>query len=1096
MTHATRASTKRWGLGASLLVLSLALGANAANAQDANTAAAEDDIVVTGIRAALRTAIEAKRSSGVMVDQINAEDVADFPDTNLAEAIQRLPGVSIDRDNGEGRQITVRGLGGDFTTVQINGMDALSTAGGFSGNGDQVSRTRSFDFNTFASDLFNTLQVQKSASAATNEGSLGASVNLTTGRPLDSDGPRLALSLEDAFYQQGGTHNPRIAALASHNFFNDTLGFMASVAYSERDSQLDMYDRNIGAQDILYRGMQHAGVTHNQPTQPGGLTGWYGFARPAGFIGANAGSSCPATPPFPVGCGSSPAATAALYDPDGNGSYDFGAIIPGLPTLSHQELEYQRLGATFTTQWRPTDRTEVTFDYLYSEFKQQTTLSQLTALGLNRNNYNFAAATNPASLATTAQRRAVAGYTTCTPSATLDCNYTTSGALIAGSSNSRSMRNLDVYDYYNWTGSPGYVAHPDGLNGWAALVGRPNTQLVNAHVRTVNGQNFADYLVLDNVDWRSIADGSYNETYFNQASINLDHEFTDRFRLHALLGESSSNFKGVGYQLELNAMDQDGFIFDERNGDAMPQFTVGFDAANSANWDTVKGYSTIRIFNRAIENTFQNATLAFEYDLNPDATLNFGAVRRVFENTFIQFQRTNTDNFNPTVRETPGLTVAQLGHVVQFGEGLDLPAGTTTSWYAPTHDAFINTWGIDCNCINESGDWRLFSTGGNRTDVTETDTAYFAQVDFNSEIAGHAFYGNIGARYAMTELESSGNVGTVFRTAQNEYEDFLPSLNLAVELMPDLLVRFAAAKVMARPTLANVSPSTTLPASCTAGVGGLCSTDPALSVGNPFLDPFRSSNLDLSFEWYFHEDGLLSVAFFSKEIESFPQTVRSSGPLTDALQGTIYDEVVASITNAPLLSHINNNGPWAITQQRNSPGGFIQGYEISFQSAFYFLPGAWSNLGVQANYTHIDSKLAYVLDVNSGTTGTGPYLNASPDAINATLYYETDNWQARVSTAYRTAYKDRFPLLSNPCAVALGPVACPQAQLPYFREVSDSVRYDASFRYDLNDHLSFTAEALNLTEETVDRVAYDGAELSQQWQSSGRIFAIGFRLKN
>lgn len=1073
--------------------LALAAGAFAvaspAAAQTAPAEATVEEVVVTGIRAALRSAIETKRTSDVMVDQINAEDIADFPDSNLAEAIQRLPGVSIASDNGEGRQIAIRGLGGDFTTTRINGMDALSTSGGFSGNGDQVSRTRSFDFNTFASELFSNLRVTKSSAASIDEGSLGATVDLFTSRPLDYGGRRMAMSLEGAQYDQGGTTSPRIAALVSDTFFNDTLGLSASVAYSQRDSSLDMYDRNIGAQDVLYRGMQHAGVLDSLSTTPPGLTGWYGFARPAGFVGSNAASSCPAAPPFPVGCGSSPGAITALYDPDANGSYDFRAIIPGLPTLSNQQLSYERLGATFTAQWKPTDRTNVTADILFSQYLQDTTLSQLTALGLNRNNYNLTAATNPGAL-TLANRRGL--YARCTPSATQDCGGTT---VIAGTDNSRNLFNLDPIDYYNWVGSPGYAANPFGINGWEQLVGRPNMQLTGAHVITVGGQNYLDYMALDNVDWRSIADGSYNETYFNQASVNFDHEFTDQFRVHGLYGESTSKFKGVGYQLELNAMDKDGFIFDERDGGLMPQFTVGFDAANPTNWDTIKGYSTIRIFKRDIINSFQTAKLDFSYDINPEVTFNFGGGRRIFENDFTQYQRSgNTDGFNPTIRETAGLTVQQLGRVVHFGQGLELPAGTTTSWFAPTHAAFIRTWGIDCNCVNQWGDWRLISRGGNKTNVVETDTSYYGELAFKTDIGGRDFFGNFGVRYAKTEIESSGNLGSSYRTAEHEYDDVLPSLNLTYEVLPDVLLRFAAAKVMARPTLTNLTPGGSVATSCTAGAGGLCTTDPTISIGNPFLDPFRSKNLDMSVEWYFAPDGLLSVALFRKDIESFPQTVRSSGELSSALQGVIYDEVVASITNAALSSHIANGGSWAITQQRNSPGGFIEGYEVSFQAALSFLPQPFDKFGVQANYTHLNSELEYILDVASGATGTGPYLNASPDAFNATLYYETDRFQARISSVYRAEYKDRFPLLSNSCSITLGPVACAQPQLPWFRAVRDSMRIDASMRYDLNDHMSLTLEGLNLTEETSDRWAYDDVQVSQQHQSYGRIITFGFRL--
>lgn len=1062
----------------------LALGAGAsfwANQAMAQATTPDSDtveeVVVTGYRAALRTAIEAKRASTEMIDQINAEDVADFPDSNLAEAIQRLPGVSIDRDNGEGRQIAIRGLGGDFTTTRVNGMDALSTAGGFSGNGDQVSRTRSFDFNTFASELFSSLKVTKSSSASIDEGSLGATVDLSTGRPLDYGKRRLAMSLEAAHYSQGGKTAPRLAVLASDTFRDNTLGFSASVAYSERDSTLDMYDRNIGPQDVLYRGMQLSGVSPSA----------YGFALPSNFVGANSASSC-AGFAGRVGCGSDPTAYAALYDPDGDGVIDPTAIIPGLPTLSHQNLDYTRLGATFSAQWKPTDRTTLTADYLYSAYKQNAILYQLTALGLNRNNYNNIAATAPASL-TLAQRQSL--YARCTPSATQDCG---GASLIAGTNNSRNPFNLDPIDYYNWTGSPGYIANANGIAGWEALVGRPNMQLRNAHVRRANGQNYLDYMVLDNVDWRSIADGSKNETYFRQFSLNLDHEFSDRLRMHALYGQSLSSFKGKGYQLDINAMDQDGFIFDERGGGSMPQFTVGFDAANPTNWDTVKSYSTVRIFNRAIENSFKNIKFDFDYALTDGLTLKWGVARRKFVNNFIQFQRSGaTDGLNPTIKETPGLTIQSLGKVVTFGKGLDLPAGTTTSWFAPTHEAFIKTWGIDCNCVNKWGDWRTISAGGNRTDVSETDTGYYGEVDFKGDVWGHRFFGNFGARYATTEVEAAGNLGAAYRSATNKYDDILPSINFAYEITPELMLRLAASKVMARPTLANLTPGGSVATNCAAAPNGLCASEPAITIGNPYLDPFRSDNLDLSLEWYFAKDGLLSLAVFKKSIESFPQTVRSSGALNTALQGETLQGLIASITDPVLAAHVAAGGTWAITQQRNSPGGYIEGFEASFQTALSFLPAPFDKFGIQANYTHLKSELSYILDVTSGKTGKAPYLNASPDAFNATLYYETDRWQARVSGVYRAEYKDRFPLLSNACSITLGPVACPQPQLPWFRAVTDSLRVDASFRYDINDRFSVTLEGQNLTNETTDRWAYEDVKLVQQHQSVGRIVSMGVR---
>ena len=146
-------------------------------------------IIVTGFRASLTAALGAKRrADNGIVDVIVAEDIADFPDQNLAESLQRIPGVAIDRDAGEGRQITVRGLGGDFTRVRLNQLEALATTGGTDSSGG-ANRSRAFDFNIFASELFSRLTVRKSASAEVDEGSLGATVDLQTARPFDY--PRL-----------------------------------------------------------------------------------------------------------------------------------------------------------------------------------------------------------------------------------------------------------------------------------------------------------------------------------------------------------------------------------------------------------------------------------------------------------------------------------------------------------------------------------------------------------------------------------------------------------------------------------------------------------------------------------------------------------------------------------------------------------------------------------------------------------------------------------------------------------------------------------------------------------------------------------------
>src|SRR5690349_5529029 len=345
---------------------------DAANGADATQVATGDnagqeveEVVVTGFRASLSNAVEMKKASAVMMDAINAEDIADFPDANLAESLQRLPGIALDRDNGEGRQITVRGLGSDFTRIRLNGLETLST-GAASDSGTAPNRSRGFDFNVFASDLFSSLQVRKTASANTDEGSLGATVDLITGKPLDYKGRRMALTAEDAWYQNEDTHNPRLAGLFADQFFDNKLGISASVAYSDRDSQVDRFRRQAGQSDYAYRGSTWASGTTAATTL---ATPRAGFSAPAGTtFGPGTGIVNPAA--IAAMTGSDPAAYAALYPgpPYSTNLTNSLVRIPSLINIEQQDLAQERFGGTFSVQWQPTDTTSIGLDGVYSKF--------------------------------------------------------------------------------------------------------------------------------------------------------------------------------------------------------------------------------------------------------------------------------------------------------------------------------------------------------------------------------------------------------------------------------------------------------------------------------------------------------------------------------------------------------------------------------------------------------------------------------------------------------------------------------------------------------------------------------------------------------
>jgi len=360
-------SKNRWGWGASLLVMSMALGAGAAQAQEVGD---EETIVVTGFRGSLAASLNVKREATGFVDAITAEDIADFPDANLAEAIQRIPGVAIDRDAGEGRSITVRGLGADFTRVRINGMEGLTTTGGTDSSGG-LNRSRQFDFNVFASELFNSIRVAKSASASTEEGSLGATVDLSTARPFDYDGFTFAASGQTGFNDLSEEWDPRGALLVSNTWADGKFGALFSIAYSNRSLVED------GFQAVRWWDAPNAAAAAAQWDQAND--------------GAQANNSaCPN--PNAVPCGaptgtqrfswedpawrSDPAALAAARAA--------GNFFPRIPRASHYAHEQDRIGVTTSLQWRPSSATLVNFDFLFSSFQATRQEDFLQNFGFSR----------------------------------------------------------------------------------------------------------------------------------------------------------------------------------------------------------------------------------------------------------------------------------------------------------------------------------------------------------------------------------------------------------------------------------------------------------------------------------------------------------------------------------------------------------------------------------------------------------------------------------------------------------------------------------------------------------------------------------------
>ena len=187
-------------------------------------------IEVKGIRSSLKEALYLKRNSTQVVDAIVAEDIGQFPDQNVAEALARIPGINITRNGGEGQKVTIRGLHGGWNLTTINGRKMASE-----------TAERNFNYDLIASELVGGVQVLKTPVASGHEGSIGAVVNVDTRKPFDFDGFKFSSSIKADYDPRVEKATPQVSFLVS-NTWDDTFGALFTAVVSKKTIRTDRYD--------------------------------------------------------------------------------------------------------------------------------------------------------------------------------------------------------------------------------------------------------------------------------------------------------------------------------------------------------------------------------------------------------------------------------------------------------------------------------------------------------------------------------------------------------------------------------------------------------------------------------------------------------------------------------------------------------------------------------------------------------------------------------------------------------------------------------------------------------------------------------------
>jgi TonB-dependent receptor len=1054
--------------------------ATAGNPQsNANTAGQpappEDEgaIVVTGIRQSLANSQNIKRNADTVVDAITAQDIGALPDRSVTEALQRVPGVSINRFAGsndpdhfsvEGSGVQIRGL--NFVRSEFNGRDTFSA-----GVGGQ-----SINFSDVPSELLGSVEVYKNTTADMIEGGLAGIVNLNTRLPFDKKGLHIGFDVEANYTDMRKKWTPTGSLLISDTF--DTsfgqVGLLADFSYSR------LMNRSDGIQ-----------VTNFQTRDGSVVAG----SNAQGNVCRNGLPGNTDTQQFPAGCSTTGAAGA-------NGFADLmpTAYAPLGGQFRTQDYDHKRKGVALAAQWQSLDRratltaqflrTDSTNSWGEHTFESAPDLSEYNTYpkgcqqnGNGPNGSTRAECRNGAFTNYVYDSNNVfeSGFITQPGSGwrSASSGSSTSNVPTGGIQQVLSRRQVEdhnlVNDYalnfkfrpterlsLNFDADYTQARHDNldfsvfgstfadqelDLRGalpkliphkpltLAATWATPNPRLV--------GETDAQYFQDANVEfWRAAMDHAEHSTGHEYAfrgdiayDINQDIPFLKRAKFGARFADRDETVRYTTYNW--------GVISEIWSGSQPVTFAQS-------------GLSNASFF--SFPNFFRGATPGpvGGYYYNGDLIKGYNQAASYFQSLNNIWRTTNGagNSFWLPLAQRPGAVPGTmfLPSEIQPTDQQDREAYAMLNF--GQDDPVFGNVRIDGNIGLRYVSSDVTSVGAFQIPTQQGLGVNQAFNDTVDPVTGAVIQGRCSPRVpvgappgtppsvptgvcqvgaaAYAQLQQFAT-GTAFADiARNHYHYFLPSFNVKFGLSRDLLLRFAASRVMARPDLQNIRNFVTVGTDTSNGFR-LQAT-----AGNPYLKPALANTFDASLEWYFARVGSLTFNAFYKDVKNF-----------------FYSSIVQrDVTNNGVTEPLFIRGP------ANFPGhGKIKGFEIAYQQTFDFLPSFLSGLGVNANYTYIQSKglpnsyLSGGLPASTspnGVPGNLPLEQLSKHNVNVTAFYEKGPISLRVAYNWRS----RFLLTS---ADVIFPYA------PIFNEATGQL--DASLFVTLRKGIKVGVQGVNLLNE-------------------------------
>lgn len=1069
-----------------------------------------EELVVRGIRSSLERSVDIKRESGNIVESITADDIGKMPDQNIAESLQRLPGIQIDRRDGEGTRVRIRGL--DQNLTLINGETFTAGMEYFQMGEARVQFNDSLE--SIPSELLGGVDVFKSPTASMIEGAMGGVVNLKTREALDLDGLLVAANVKLDQGLDAEEAEPSGFVVIGNNW-DDTFGAIFSLTANRKTVHTDI---------IQNFSRENTGVRCTEGGEYGG---------------------------FETGC------VVDADDPlDPVDTVDLtllgqSYIAPGMFYVTDTQQERERIGSAVNLQWQPSDALKFSFDWFHSDLDIENRQYSVKH-PMNTDNAAGIDESRPFSIFGGVGGGSVGilqSGTVNVPGAEVNSggdvtevstdNFALRGEWDAGNSwrfsaaltgaeselEQRGGFSDSRFTPYNFTTFVGVAADTTGANGWEHAAANPGTG-GPARSYTYQVGDRPD-LAFTNPAWLTDPDfltfkshwalGSDSDTEKSALRFDVERDMgwgdMKVLKFGARAGENEVSFTDLRYLSDFSQtvgamsptlFNEDGTIampttFDPTQAPGAGAQNAGVREAvyydlcgnggikvgdfpgntntGSAGFCDIDGDGITDNFPAGPLGYFMDAAIGLKaFDLmtsngTPMSTLLYGPTQAG------NARFNGSPGYLPwqTFNDNPGRSVSLTNFFASGGYQSNVLMDNSDAIVAD-----VEGW-IDGITPNTPGQW--YAAPLNSFEVKESTTAFYVEAEFEGDTVPYTL--NVGVRAVETEVDvTSAQISNPQAAAEQwteatdiwnsqgvllegtyeivtntrDYWDVLPSLNFVLDTSDETKLRFAMARVIARPsardlgtgfsrnfTRVNDDPN---PGDVYFGFTGG-------NAGNPQLDPFRASQADIAYEWYFDELGLMSLGAFIKSVDSFIATEtrlefgEDAGPGGGRLGG--------------------------VSRPQNGSGGSVKGLELQYQQAWD------SGFGGAFNYTYSDSE------VDAGST-INPDLGlpgVSESAYNIIGFFENDTLSARLAYAWRDKYLSPIRSVFDVGGLENGA-----------SEFFDAYgQWDASVTWDFAENISLNGELINITgEEQTTYLGYAGQPMTYTSQEPRLILGINYRL--